>query len=171
MGWFGYQDETAGATRLQEPAEWRGRRVAERSGVGEALGWFEVYTRGQRESPGGSGEGAEVAAEAIGIDVAEEGFEVLAGAFPDGNGTGEEGFTLKSEVQEAAAAVGGVGRDFEKAAALERFESSGESGAVHAEEVGDGSHTGRVGAVEGHEEGKLTIVEFDGTKCVVEATS
>jgi hypothetical protein len=116
-----------------------------------------------------SGEGEKVAAEGVGVAVAEESFHLPAGALPDGNGTGEEGFALGGEVQAAAAAVGGVGGDLEKSATLEGLESGGKGGAIHAEEVRDGRHAGRVGAIEGDEQGKLTIGELDGTKCVVEA--
>jgi hypothetical protein len=136
-----------------------------------ARGWLEVYTRRYTEGPDCSGEGAKVSAEAVGIAAVEEGFGLLAGALPDGNGAGEEGFALGGEVQKAAAAVGRVGRNFQEAAAPERFEGGGEGRSVHAKEIGDGRHARRVGTIEGHEEGKLTIGEFDGTKCVVEAAS
>jgi hypothetical protein len=120
---------------------------------------------------GESGEGAEALAEAVGVAVAEEAFNLLAGAFPEGDGAGEEGFAPGREVEQAAAAVGGIGGDFEQATALERFEGGGEGGAIHAEEIGHRGHTGRVGAIEGHEQRKLPIGELGGTKCVVEAAS
>jgi hypothetical protein len=96
---------------------------------------------------------------------------VPGGAFPDGHGAGEEGFALAGEMKEAAAAVGGVDGEHEEAAAGEGLEGSGESGAIHTEEIGHCGHTGWVGAIEGHEQGKLTVGEVDGTKCFVEATS
>jgi hypothetical protein len=108
-------------------------------------------------------------AEAVGVFVVEEGFNLAAGVRPDGNGAGEELPALGGEVEEAAAAVRGVGGDFEETAALEGLEGGGEGGAIHAQEIGDGGHAGRLRAMEGHEQGKLTIGEFDGTKCVVEA--
>ena len=96
-------------------------------------------------------------------------FEVVVGLAPGGDGAGEEAAAFAGELEDAAAAVGGVGRDFDEAAALKGFESGGEGGAVHGEEGGDGAHGGGLGAVEGHEERELAVGQAEGAEGDVEA--
>lgn len=94
-----------------------------------------------------SADGAQDPAQFFRIVVAEQPVDFIVGASPDGNGAGEDGAAFLSELEDAAAPVGGVGRDFDKAAALKRFEGGCQSGPVHGEQLGDRSHGRRCGAV------------------------
>ena len=76
----------------------------------------------------------------------------------------------RSKNEDATAAIGGILPDFDEAAALERFQRGGESGAIHGEQRSDGRHGWRLGPVEGDEQRELSIGEAEGAKRGVEAT-
>ncbi len=118
---------------------------------------------------GSSGKRAEMLAEARRFAGGEEAFDVFVGALPDGNGARKDGCSTCSEGEQARAAVRGVGRDADEAAALEGLESGGQGGAVHGEQRGDGGHAGRFGAIERHHERELPVGEAGGAESFVEA--
>jgi hypothetical protein len=115
-----------------------------------------------------SGEGAEGLAEGIGVVGGDELLDFGMGLVPDGNGAGEERLAFGGEDEDAAAAVGWVGRNFDQAAAFEGFEGSGQSGAIHGEQGGDWPHGRRGGAIERHQERELAVGEFEGAEGFIE---
>src|SRR4029078_1245374 len=98
-------------------------------------------------------------------------FNLLVSFEPNGKRAGEEGAPLLSEDEDAAAAILSIALDFEQAPALEGFEGGCESGAIHREQGSDGCHRRGLGAIERHEQRKLSIGEFKGTQFFVEAAA
>jgi hypothetical protein len=111
----------------------------------------------------------EVAAKVVRRAGGKKFFYFLVRGLPDGHGGSESFFAFCGEDENAAAAVVGIGRDFDEAAALERLESGGEGGAIHGEKGCDGRHGWRFGAVKAHEERELAVGEAEGTESFVEA--
>lgn len=93
------------------------------------------------------GEGAEAGAELVGTAVWKQLFNVVVRALPDRHGAGQQVAAFCGENEDAAALVGGVGRDFDEAAAFKRFQGGGQSGAVHGEQRSDRSHGRWLGTV------------------------
>jgi hypothetical protein len=115
-----------------------------------------------------SGESAQVFPEGAPIDCWRELLNALVRLLPDGKRTGQESASLFSENEDAATAVVGIALDSKEASALEWFQCGSQSCAIHGEQGCDGSHRGRLRAVEGHEERELTVGEFEGTKFFIE---
>lgn len=105
----------------------------------------------------GSADGAQVLAQRIPIHAGNQLFNIFVGALPDGQGTGEEAPSFFSENQDAAAAVGGVVVDFDEAAALKRLQRGGQGGSIHGQQRSDRSHRWRLGTIERHEQGELSV--------------
>jgi hypothetical protein len=78
--------------------------------------------------------------------------------------------TLRGKNKDAAAAILIVLRDRYQSTTLEWFECGGESGSVHSEKVGDGTHCGGLETMKRHENRELPVSEFEGTEGVVEAS-
>jgi len=116
-----------------------------------------------------SQERSEIFAQAICAAAGKGRFQFRVILFPHGKCFYEEAQAGRGEGEQAPAAVGGVGGDFDKAAALEGLEGGGEGGAVHGEEGGHGGHAGRIGAVERHHQGELAVGQSEGAEGVVEA--
>ena len=91
------------------------------------------------------------------------------GGLPGGHGGGKSFFAFCGEDEDAAAAVVGIGRDFDEAATFERLESGGEGGAIHGEKGCDGRHGWRLWAVKAHEERELAVGEAKGAERFIEA--
>jgi hypothetical protein len=107
--------------------------------------------------------------EFVPVDAGGEFFNFFVRAFPDGKGASEKSASIVREDEDAASAVIGIPGDLQKAAALKRFKGSGQSSAVHCEKRSHGPHGWWLRAVEGHQERKLPIGQFEGTKLFVEA--
>lgn len=117
----------------------------------------------------GSGEGAEISAQAIRFFLGEECLDLAMSTLPDRGGAGEDGAAFCSEDQAAAAAVFWIHGNFEQAIAFEGLKGRGQGGAIHGQQRGDGSHGGRLGAIQRGKQGELTVGEANGTECLVEA--
>ena len=94
--------------------------------------------------------------------------DLVVGLLPHGNGACEEGASLGREYQDAAAAVGWVGRHFDQAAALQWLEGGGQRGSIHGKQSGDGAHGRRLGAIEGHQQRELAVGQFEGAEGFIE---
>jgi hypothetical protein len=103
------------------------------------------------------------------VAIVEQGLGGAMGLFPHGHGRDEQGVGLGREVQTAAASIIGIGGDFDKAAALEGLEGSGEGGAIHREQRSDGGHAGRLRAIERHEQRELAVGKAERAESIVEA--
>lgn len=79
-------------------------------------------------------EHVEVAAEIVGRAGGQEPFDFIMRGLPGGHGRSHGLFAFGGENEDAAAAVVGIGRDFDEAAALEWLEGGSERGAVHGEQ-------------------------------------
>ena len=116
-----------------------------------------------------SGEGAQAAAELLGISVGDELLDLAVGSLPLWNCMGKQGFPFGCELENATAAVGRVLGDLDQAAALQGLQCGGQGGAIHGEQRGDGAHGRGLGAVKGHQERELAVGEAEGTEDFVEA--
>jgi hypothetical protein len=117
----------------------------------------------------GSRESAQASAEFVGISIGNELLDLMVRLFPGRKRTSEQAFPLGSELQNAAAAIGGVLRHFEQSATFKRFQSSGQRGAIHGEQRGYWAHGRRLGAIQRHEKGELSIGKVEWTQDFVEA--
>jgi hypothetical protein len=110
------------------------------------------------------------AAECFGVTGGDELIDFVVCGLPDGKRTGEEVAAFGGEDEDAAAAVGRIGRYLDQAAALKWLEGGGKRGAIHGEQRGDRAHGRRVGAIERHEERELAVGEIEGAECLIETT-
>ena len=114
-------------------------------------------------------ERAETAAEFFGIVGWNELLDFVVGLLPHGNSACQERTAFGGEYEDAAAAVGWVGRNLDQAAALERLEGGGERGAIHGEQGGYRAHGRWLGAIEGHQQGELAVGQVEGAQGFIEA--
>ena len=63
----------------------------------------------------------------------------------------------------------GSSGNLDQAAPLQRLQRGGEGGSIHGEQGSDRPHCRRLGAIERHQQGELSVGEFEGAKFFVEA--
>jgi hypothetical protein len=90
-------------------------------------------------------------------------------AAPDWGGARKQTATFVGEPQDAAASIVWVWRHFDQAATFKGLQSGSERGSIHCEQRRYWPHGWRLGAIEGHQERKLAVGQFEGAQCVVEA--
>jgi hypothetical protein len=76
---------------------------------------------------------------------------------------------LGRKLQYAAAAVGLVLQDLNQAAPLEGLQSGRQRGAVHGKQRRNRAHRWGLGAIERHEEGKLSVGQAEGAQHFIES--
>lgn len=113
----------------------------------------------------------QAAAEAIGVDIFEQSFNLAVGLLPDRHRRGKQLPALRSQAQPPATSVGGIFGDYNQAAPLKRFERGCEGGTIHGKESCNGCHTRRFRAIERHHEGKLAVGQADRAQRLIEAAS
>ena len=96
-------------------------------------------------------------------------FNFFVSALPYGNRTRQQGSPFVGEDENAAATVVRIGFDFDEAAALKRLQSGGQGGSIHGEQGSDGAHGRRLGTIERHEQGELSVGKLKGPQFLVEA--
>jgi hypothetical protein len=96
-------------------------------------------------------------------------FDFFVNALPGGKSLGEKLAALVGQDQDAVAPIGGVRRDFNQTAALERFERRGQGGPIHRQQGSDRTHGGRDGAIQRHQKGKLPIRESERAQGLIKA--
>src|SRR4029079_1175804 len=117
----------------------------------------------------GSGDSAQVFAKGFPVDRRGLVLNFLVRAEPDGKCAGKKGPARFREDENAAAAVIGIVRDLYQAAALQGLERGCKSRAVHCKQGSNGAHRRRLGAVERHEQGKVTIGEVEWSEFFIKA--
>ena len=99
---------------------------------------------------GQSGEVAQATPEKLWIYVFEQRGNIAVGTLPDRHRRSKQRFALCGQAEKSAASVGSAFGDRDQASSLERFEGSGEGGAIHGEQSRDGCDAWRLGTIEGH---------------------
>jgi hypothetical protein len=115
-----------------------------------------------------SGDGVEVLAQRVPIDAGSKLFNLFVSALPDKKSTGEQAAPFRSEDEDAAAAVRGVGPDSNQAAPHQRLKSRGQGCSIHRQERSDRAHGRRFRTIEGHQQGELPVGQVEGAQLFVE---
>lgn len=88
---------------------------------------------------------------------------------PDGKGRVQKGAAFPRQGQTAAPAILLIHEDLQKPAPLQGFQGGRQGRAIHSEKRGHGADARRLRAVQGHQQGKLTVVQVERAKGRVES--
>ena len=118
--------------------------------------------------PTSGGQGVEPGPELVGGRLTDAGLEAFVADLPDRHGAGEQGVALGGERHAPAPPVGLIDHRRHQAAPHQGLERRSEGGAIGAEQGGDLGDAGRLGAVEGVEQGKLPAGQVQGPQSGIE---
>jgi hypothetical protein len=112
---------------------------------------------------------AQGSSQSVGAASCQQALSLRMFPFPHRCGGGEQRSAGRRQYEAAAAFVGAVHVDFQKAAAFERLEIGGESRAIHGEERRNVTEARRLGAIERHQQRELALCQIEWPQRIVKA--
>jgi hypothetical protein len=94
-------------------------------------------------------------------------FEFAMMMLPNRNRRCEQSATFRRQCNKAATSIGGIGSHLDKVPPFQRLERSRKRRTVHCKKFRDAPHSRRFFAVQGHEQGKLTISEIERSQRII----